>query len=95
MNLVSFRTQAECKLPHEIGSRAGVDGNNETEFSTVPMSERATHGSMDDLFSEETRGERPTTVAPPGRTYECEVRNEIPFLHPFHALAVTWTYIFG
>jgi hypothetical protein len=30
---------------------------------------------MDDLFSEETRGERPATVAPPGRTYECEVRN--------------------
>ena len=40
-------------------------------------SERASHGSMDDLFSEETRGERPTTVAPPGRTYECEVKKII------------------
>ena len=43
-------------------------------------SERASHGSMDDLFSEETRGERPTTVAPPGRTYECEVKKRLHFL---------------
>ena len=48
-----------------------VGGTTENEFHA---SERASHGSMDDLFSEETRGERPTTVAPPGRTYECEVK---------------------
>ena len=50
-----------------------VGGTTENEFHA---SERASHGSMDDLFSEETRGERPTTVAPPGRTYECEVKKD-------------------
>ena len=65
-------TQAVCKLPQEVDggtSRSAV--STTTEFSSL-QSERQ-HGSMDDLFSEETRGERPSTVAPPGRTYECEV----------------------
>ena len=42
-----------------------------TDFSSTRTDRE--HGSMDDLFNEETRGERPATVAPPGRTYECEV----------------------
>merc|ERR1719367_2679116 len=65
----SIATQSECKLPQEVdlSSRSMVGGTG-AEFHA---SERASHGSMDDLFAEETRGERPMTVAPPGRTYEC------------------------
>ena len=70
----SLSTQAVCKLPQELAgpshpSTVGVTA----EFSTL-QSERQ-HGSLDDLFEQETRGERPSTVSPPGRTYECEVSN--------------------
>ena len=74
MNTLSFSTQSESKLPQEVDlSSRPIIGGTGAEFHA---SERASHGSMDDLFSEETRGERPTTVAPPGRTYECEVRDD-------------------
>ena len=77
--LLFHSTQAVCKLPQEVdgGTSQSAVGTT-TEFSTL-QSERQ-HGSMDDLFSEETRGERPSTVAPPGRTYECEVRQITSFL---------------
>ena len=86
-----YRAHAVHKLPQEMGdiSAACSAVGTTTEFSPLhPDRQQKRNGSLDDIFGQETRGERPSHIAPPGRTYECEVRrnnyariyNQINFL---------------
>ena len=76
-------TQAVCKLPPQMvdTSTACTAVGATMEFSALQSDRQpGMAGSLDDLFGEETRGERPSNIAPPGRTYECEVRPKTAFV---------------